>query len=300
MPFHLGPVRSPLVNDPLMALTWQLRRQRLDLTRRGLIMGVVNVTPDSFFDGGQYESADAAVAHGLGLIDQGADILDIGGESTRPGAAPVAAGEQMRRVLPVIGRLRESTDALLSIDTASAEVAYAGVVAGADIINDVTGLRGDAAMAAVAAESRAGVIIMHMQGDPRTMQANPVYGDVVAEVREFFCQQLAVAQEAGISREALVFDPGIGFGKNLEHNLALLRRLEALAPEADRPLLLGVSRKSFIGRAIDSEAMADRFWPTVALTSFAREKGARVFRVHEVLPNVQALRMTEAILFAGE
>ncbi|MGI8603845.1 MAG: dihydropteroate synthase [Verrucomicrobiales bacterium] len=283
-----------------MALTWQLRRQRLDLTRRGLIMGVVNVTPDSFFDGGQYESADAAVAHGLGLIDQGADILDIGGESTRPGAAPVAAGEQMRRVLPVIGRLRESTDALLSIDTASAEVAYAGVVAGADIINDVTGLRGDAAMAAVAAESRAGVIIMHMQGDPRTMQANPVYGDVVAEVREFFCQQLAVAQEAGISREALVFDPGIGFGKNLEHNLALLRRLEALAPEADRPLLLGVSRKSFIGRAIDSEAMADRFWPTVALTSFAREKGARVFRVHEVLPNVQALRMTEAILFAGE
>lgn len=263
-------------------------------------MGVVNVTPDSFSDGGAYAGMDEAVVHGLAMAEDGAAILDLGGESTRPGAQRVPAAEQIRRTRPVIEALRRRSDVLISIDTTLAAVAEAAVEAGADIVNDVSGLRGDAAMAGVCARTGVGVVVMHMQGEPRTMQKAPAYDDVVAEVRDFFRCQAAAAAAAGIDLRALVFDPGIGFGKSLEHNLSLIRALGALAPSAGRPLLLGASRKSFLGKILGSEELADREWPTVALTSLGREKGARIFRVHQVRPNAQALRLTEAVLAAGD
>lgn len=262
-------------------------------------MGVLNVTPDSFSDGGRYLGVDEAVAHGLAMVEAGAAIIDLGGESTRPGAERVPADEQIWRTRPVIEALRRRTGAVISIDTTLAGVAAAALEAGADIVNDVSGLRGDPAMAGVCAAAGAGVVVMHMQGEPRTMQVAPVYEDVVAEVRSFFAVQAASAVAAGIDPAALVFDPGIGFGKSLEHNLALLRAVGSLAPSPGRPVLLGVSRKSFIGRVLGSEDPADRAWATVALTSLGREKGARVFRVHDVAPNGQALRLTEAVLAAA-
>ncbi len=278
---------------------WKTKSRTLDLTRHGAVMGVLNVTPDSFSDGGLWLDAEAAIQQGLRMVEEGAEIVDIGGESTRPGAAAVPAEEQLRRIMPVLTGLRARTEAVISIDTADALVAEAVLAAGADVINDVTGLRGDPGMAGVCASTGAGVVIMHMQGAPRTMQLHPAYTDVVAEVRAFFSAQLAAAVAAGIDPERLIFDPGIGFGKKIEHNLALLRSLGSLAP-AGRPLLLGVSRKSFIGKLLDVPDPADRDGATVALTSWGRENGAFVHRVHQVLPNVHALRMTEAILHAGE
>lgn len=282
-----------------MNFCWKHRRGVLDLGGSGAIMGVLNVTPDSFSDGGRYLGVDEAVAHGLAMVEAGAAIIDLGGESTRPGADPVPADEQIRRTRPVIETLRRRTGVVISIDTTLAGVAAAALEAGADIVNDVSGLRGDPAMAGVCAAAGAGVVVMHMQGEPRTMQVAPVYQDVVAEVRSFFAAQAASAVAAGIDPAALVFDPGIGFGKSLEHNLALLRAVGSLAPSPGRPMLLGVSRKSFIGRVLGSEDPADRAWATVALTSLGREKGARVFRVHDVAPNGQALRLTEAVLGAA-
>ena len=276
-------------------LLWKVRDRALDLSTRGLVMGIVNVTPDSFSDGGRFFDPAVAIERGLALVAEGADILDIGGESTRPGAQPVEATEEMRRVLPVIAALREKTTALLSADTFKPEVARAALDAGADIINDVTGLR-DPRMIEVAAACDAGLVIMHMKGDPRTMQRDPAYSDVVAEVREFFSERLRTLEAAGIAAARVVLDPGFGFGKALEHNLALMRALPALAA-AGRPLLVGVSRKSMIARVLGGEAMEDRFWPTVALTSYAREHGAAIVRVHDVRANAQALRMTEAVLF---
>lgn len=271
----------------------------LDLTRTGMIMGIVNVTPDSFSDGGRHASATAAIAHGIAQWQAGAAILDIGGESTRPGAADVPVAEELSRVLPVITGLRAALpSALLSIDTMKAEVASQALAAGADIINDVTGLTGDPLMPEVAAAAACGVVIMHMQGNPRTMQLAPEYRDVVAEVTAYLHQRMHALEAAGIPAIRMAFDPGIGFGKTPGHNLALLRALDSLAPHG-RPLLVGLSRKSFIGSVLGSPVMADRDWPTVALTSLARERGARVVRVHDVAPNHQALRMTEAILAAG-
>ena len=262
-------------------------------------MGILNVTPDSFSDGGHFVDLDAALSHALAMLDEGAGIIDIGGESTRPGAAEVDAAEENRRVLPVIESIsRERPDALLSIDTSKAAVAEAAVSAGARIINDVTGLLGDPEMARAAAETGAGVVIMHMKGTPRTMQANPHYDDVVAEVRSFFEERFATATRAGIHPEAIVLDPGIGFGKTVEHNLTLLRHLDQLSVEG-RPLLLGVSRKSFLGKLLGSDSLEDRAAPTVALTAFGRELGVPLHRVHEVKPNLEALRMTEAILAVG-
>ncbi len=273
---------------------WRIRGRDFDLSRRGLVMGIVNVTPDSFSDGGQFADLDTAVAHGLRLAAEGADILDIGGESTRPGAAPVGEAEELRRVIPVICGLWEKTKALVSIDTMKPAVARGAVAAGADIINDVTGFR-DERMIAAAAACDAGLVVMHMQGEPQTMQHKPRYDDVVREVREFFERQIARLAAAGIDERRIVLDPGFGFGKTLDHNLALMRSLPELRVRG-RPLLVGVSRKSMIGKAIGSERMADRDWPTVALTSFAREHGAAIVRVHDVKPNAGALRMTEAIL----
>jgi dihydropteroate synthase len=274
---------------------WRTRRRALDLSHRGAIMGVLNVTPDSFSDGGSFVDPEWAVRQALKLVADGADIIDIGGESTRPGAEPVAADIELARVLPVIERLRSRSDVLISIDTCKASVAAAAVQAGADIINDVTGLTGDAAMTTVARDSGVGIVLMHMRGTPQTMQIDPHYDDVVAEVREFLRQQFEAAVASGIDPERMALDPGIGFGKTAAHNHQLLRHCDAFAL-AGRPVLIGVSRKSFLGRTVGSDAMEDRFWPGVALTSFCRERGARIFRVHEPRPHREALRMTEAIL----
>jgi len=263
-------------------------------------MGILNVTPDSFSDGGRWVDVNAAVVHAREMIAHGAEIVDVGGESTRPGAEPVTETEELRRVLPVIEQVAglpgHGTQFVISVDTMKPAVARAAVDAGAAIINDVGGLR-DAEMVAVVKETGAGVVIMHMRGEPRTMQSEPRYENVVGEVRDFFCHSMERCLISGVPATHIALDPGIGFGKTVEHNFALLRRTDELAGTG-RPLLVGVSRKSFIGKALAVPAMEDRSWPTVALTSFCRERGARVFRVHEVKPNVEALRMTEAILGA--
>jgi len=260
-------------------------------------MGVLNVTPDSFSDGGRHDAPDAALARARRMIAEGAELIDVGGESTRPGAAPVAAADERARVLPVIERLRAEWDGWISIDTMKPEVAAAALDAGADVVNDVGGLR-DERMVALCAERRCAVVVMHMQGEPRTMQRAPSYRDVVGELRGFFEERLATLGAAGIEAERLCFDPGIGFGKSLEHNLELLRRLAELEV-GGRPLLIGISRKSFIGRVLGSEAIEDREWPTVALSAWTRESGARIHRVHEVRPNLEALRMVEAVMGAA-
>lgn len=276
-------------------MIWKIRDREIDLSRRARVMGIINATPDSFSDGGSYLDPQAALAHGLQMVAEGAEILDIGGESTRPGAQSVEADEEIRRVLPIIQALRRESQVLISIDTSKAAVARAALDAGADIINDVTGLRGDSDMPALAASTSAGVVIMHMQGQPRTMQVAPTYDDVVEEVGNFFRQALARSVACGIDPMRIALDPGIGFGKTPEHNRRLLAELSAFL-EFGRPLLVGASRKSFLGWLAGSSAMDDRFWPGVALTSLCRERGARILRVHDVKPHTEALRMTEAIL----
>jgi dihydropteroate synthase len=260
-----------------------------------MIMGVLNVTPDSFSDGGEYFSTDKAIAHGLQMAAEGAQIIDVGGESTRPGAEPVSTQEELRRVVPVIEQLRNKTDVFISIDTSKADVADAALDAGASIVNDVTGGGGDQAMMPLIARREVALIIMHMQGTPQTMQKAPQYLDVGAEVADFFRQQSARALECGVDPMAIAFDPGIGFGKTLEHNLELLGNLQRLRVQ-DRPLVVGVSRKSFLSKLTGSSEMPDRLWPTVALTSLLRSRGADVFRVHDVKENIEALRVSDAIL----
>jgi len=276
---------------------WQVGARRIDFDAGGLMMGILNTTPDSFSDGGEFFDLDQAVDHALEMEAEGAAIIDVGGESTRPGAAEVNEDDEMRRVIPVIEQIvgRKKAETLISIDTSKASVAREAVEAGADVINDVTGLLGDVRMLEVAAECDAGLVIMHMKGTPRTMQAAPEYEDVVAEVRDFFMERLATCERAGIDPRRICFDPGIGFGKTVEHNLQLMRGLEDLRV-TDRPLLLGVSRKSFIGKLIGSERIEDRSWGTVALTAFAREAGVEIYRVHEVRANLEAMRMVEAIV----
>ncbi len=267
----------------------------MELGKTARVMGILNVTPDSFSDGGTHAAVETAMRHARHMIAEGAAIIDIGGESTRPGAAAVPADDEIARTQPIVAALRQEWDGWISIDTSKAEVAAAALAAGADVVNDVSGLTADPEMAAVCAGSGCAVVVMHMQGDPRTMQLAPVYDDVVAEVRAFFVERLAALTAAGIAPENLCFDPGIGFGKNLEHNLALLRAAGSLSV-AGRPLLLGVSRKSFIGKILGTSAMDAREWPTVALTAQAREQGVMLHRVHAVRPNLEALRMVEAIL----
>jgi dihydropteroate synthase len=273
---------------------WKLADQTLDLSERGLIMGVLNVTPDSFFDGGKFFTRQRAVEHGLRMIEEGAHIIDVGGESTRPGADAVDAKDEIDRVVPVIADLRAAGAKSISIDTSKADVARAALDAGASIINDVTGGRADRAMMPLAAQRNAGLIIMHMQGTPRTMQDAPRYDDVVAEIREFFRQQYTRAIESGLDPMAIAFDPGIGFGKTLKHNLQLLHSLGDLRIE-DRPLAVGVSRKSFLAKVVGSGEVEDRLAPTIALTALLRERGANILRVHDVKQNVAALRVTEAL-----
>ena len=276
---------------------WKIGGQALDLSAQCLIMGVLNVTPDSFSDAGQFFDTGDAVEQGKRMAAEGAQIIDVGGESTRPGAEPVSGHDEMARVVPVITQLRGNVSAFISIDTSKATVARAAIEAGAAIINDVTGGRADPEMFALAAETKAAVIIMHMQGTPRTMQTAPHYKDVVREVADFFRQQYERALECGVDAMAIAFDPGIGFGKTVEHNLALLADLPRLRVH-DRPLVVGVSRKSSLGKMIGSNAMEDRLAPTIAFTALLRERGANVLRVHDVKENVAALRATEAFLKA--
>jgi dihydropteroate synthase len=277
-------------------MIWNTGRRTFDLANRGVIMGVINVTPDSFSDGGNFTAVSAAVDHGLRLVDEGAEILDIGGESTRPGAAPVTAEEELRRVLPVIEGLAAKTGAALSIDTSKASVARAAVAAGAEIINDVTALQGDDDMARVAAESACAVVLMHMRGTPRTMQQDPHYDDVVAEVSAHLAQRVDAARAAGIVADRIAIDPGIGFGKTVEHNLQLIAGLGRFAA-LGHPVLLGVSRKSFLATAAQCPNVEDRDVPTAVLTAEGYRLGARIFRVHAVQPNVQALRLAEALAY---
>lgn len=278
-------------------MLWKIRNHTFDLSKRALLMGVLNVTPDSFSDGGRWADPGPAVEAALLLAAEGADLLDVGGESSRPGAAPVDEAEELRRVLPVIGALAERCPLPISVDTCKPGVARAAIAHGASVVNDIGGLR-DAHMRRVVRESGAGAIAMHMQGTPATMQRAPVYADVVAEVRAFLAESLRLCVQEGIPAENLLLDPGIGFGKTLEHNLALLRGLEVLA-EAGRPVAIGVSRKSFLAALTGRAGMTERSWPTVALTSYLRSCGAALIRVHEVRANAEALRMTEAILEGG-
>ena len=280
-------------------MIWKFRTREFDLSERGLIVGIVNATPDSFSDGGRFLDPEAACSHGLRLLAEGADLLDIGGESTRPGAAPVSEEEEMRRVIPVITSLRRATEAPISIDTSKASVAEAAIAAGADIINDVTALTGDPGMGGLAARSGAGVILMHMQGTPATMQRDPAYpeDDVTTPVVKYLSEQRDAALGFGVDAAAIILDPGLGFGKTAAHNLALIRGLPRICGLGS-PVMIGHSRKSFLGafaKGADAEAGGDRLAPAVAITALARHLGARLFRVHEPGPHRASLRAAEAL-----
>jgi dihydropteroate synthase len=255
-------------------------------------MGVLNVTPDSFSDGGRFASPDAAVAQGLRMAAEGAAMIDVGGESTRPGAQPVNAAEELRRVLPVIERLRRATTAVVSVDTSRPEVMRAAAAAGAGFINDVRALSEPGALEAAAA-SGCGLCLMHMQGDPRTMQVAPHYSDVVAEVRAFLGARVTACRAAGIDPARLTVDPGFGFGKNLEHNLTLLRHLGELAADGP-PVLVGLSRKSTVGKLTGRES-GERVYGSLALAVIAALKGARIIRAHDVAATVDALKVAMAV-----
>ena len=265
-------------------------------------MGVLNVTPDSFSDGGRFLQREAAISHGERLLAEGADLLDVGGESTRPGAEPVPATVERERVLPVVeGLLARNPSARISIDTSKAAIAGAALDAGAQLINDVTAFRGDPQMAALVAERGAECCLMHMQGEPRTMQEDPRYGDVVDDVKAFLAERLDFAVRAGVARQRVMLDPGIGFGKTVEHNLTLLRRLDELL-ELGRPIVIGTSRKAFLGRVgARGEVLAPgaRLAGTLASNVLALERGASVFRVHDVAPVLEALAVAAATLGAG-
>ncbi len=254
-------------------------------------MGIVNVTPDSFSDGGLFLDADAAVEHGRRLAEEGADILDVGGESTRPGAEPVPPHEELERVVPVVSGL--AGQASVSIDTSKAVVAREAMNAGASIVNDVSAFRFDSEMAGVVADAGVDCCLMHMLGEPRTMQRDPRYGDVVGEVRAFLEERLAFAVAEGVREERVWLDPGIGFGKTVEHNLELLRRLDEIVA-IGRPVVIGTSRKSFLGKLAVGGVRSDRLAGTIATNVLALERGASVFRVHDVAQNRDALHVAAA------
>jgi len=274
---------------------WKCRDRTFQLGERTLIMGILNVTPDSFSDGGKYMDQAAAVARALEMVAQGADIIDVGGESTRPGAEPVDTAEEIRRTVPVIKKIREQTDVLISIDTMKAEVAFHALEAGADVVNDVTSLGGDPGMAKVVAESRAGAVLMHMKGTPQTMQDNPKYTDVIKEVGSYLNKRVVAAEKAGIERAQLVVDPGIGFGKTVGHNLELFRNLPQLA-ECGCPVLVGASRKSIIGKLLGRNNPEERLAGSLALAAFAIMRGVHILRVHDVLETCDVCRLVDTLL----
>jgi dihydropteroate synthase len=261
-----------------------------------VVVGILNVTPDSFSDGGDFLDPEAAAEHAATMLDEGADILDVGGESTRPGSDPVSQTEEIRRVVPVVERiLSVRPEALISVDTYRSGTATAALEAGASLINDVTALRGDPGMVSVIVEAECPVILMHMQGEPKTMQKEPYYQDVVHEVRDFLAERVGYAVAAGVRSEDVILDPGIGFGKNFQHNLDLLRNLNVFV-DLGFPVLIGASRKSFIEKITGAQVARDRVWGTVATTVLAYERGATFFRVHDVRANREALAVAQAVL----
>ncbi|HXV80907.1 MAG TPA: dihydropteroate synthase [Candidatus Binatia bacterium] len=269
----------------------------LDARRRTLLMGVINVTPDSFYDGGKRLDPGKAVADGLEMVEAGADVIDVGGESTRPGANAVSLPEELERVLPVIRGLRRSLNVPVSIDTYKAEVARMALMEGADLVNDISALRFDPQMALLVAAEKVPVVLMHMQGTPQTMQAEPRYHDVLGEVRDFLTSRVQFAVDAGVERERIIIDPGIGFGKTLDHNLTLLRGLPALAA-VGQPLLVGVSRKTFIGKILGVEPQ-ERLEGSLAAAIAAVFGGAHILRVHDVKETRRAIRVADAIRFGA-
>ncbi|MCP9455401.1 MAG: dihydropteroate synthase [Nitrospira sp.] len=283
---------KPSSSAPFSCRFWA-RGRLIECHERPLIMGVINVTTDSFYDGGRYLDPQRAVAHALELVEQGADILDIGAESTRPGAKPVSEEEERARLLPVLDLVARRVTVPISVDTTKSAVAQAALDAGASIINDISALRGDSRMASVVARSGAAVILMHMQGTPLTMQDAPHYEDVVREVGQFLQERLQVAMEAGISRMNILLDPGIGFGKLLPHNLDLLNRLTEFT-KLGRPLVVGPSRKSFIGQIV-GRPVEQREWGTAAAVAVAVDRGARILRVHDVAMMADVAKVAAAI-----
>jgi len=265
------------------------------MEQRTVLMGIVNVTPDSFYDGGRRLDPAKAVAEGIEMVEAGADIIDIGGESTRPGAKPVSMEEERTRILPVIRGLRKNSTVPISIDTYKARVAAAALDEGADIINDITALRFDPEMASLVAAQRVPVVLMHMQGNPLTMQVEPRYGDVVKEVKDFLAGQIRHAAEAGIPREQVIIDPGIGFGKTLKHNLTLLRDLSALT-SLGQPVLVGASRKAFIGKILHLEPH-DRMEGSLATAAAAVLAGANIIRAHDIRETCRVLRIVDAVRY---
>jgi dihydropteroate synthase len=288
----------PVESKPQTPKRLVTRHGVIELERRTVVMGILNVTPDSFYDGGRRADPRSAAAHGLALAQAGAEIIDIGGESTRPGSQPVSAEEELERVLPVIRALRKAVSAVISIDTTKAQVARAALEAGADIINDISALRLDGGMAGLIASEKVPVVLMHMQGSPRTMQLEPHYHDVVTEVREFLAAQVRFAIAGGIDPGKIVIDPGIGFGKTLEHNLTLLRHLSSFTA-LGQPLLVGVSRKAFIGRILNLNA-DDRLEGSVAAAVATVMAGANIVRVHDVKETVRAIRVADAIRYGAQ
>jgi dihydropteroate synthase len=292
------------VHDDAMAMTpspskcvssesFFARGREVRCDARPLVMGIVNVTPDSFSDGGRYAEVEAAVAHACDLVEQGADLLDIGGESTRPGALPVQEQEEMHRLLPVLEQVARRVTVPISVDTTKSRVARSAIEAGASIINDVSALRFDPKMAEVIAASGAGVVLMHMQGTPATMQRAPRYADVVEEVRAFFVERIRTALEAGIAESHIVLDPGFGFGKLLVHNIELLTHLPSFAM-LNRPLLVGLSRKGFIGQLL-GRPVDRREWGTAAAVALAVERGAQILRVHDVAIMADVVKVASAL-----
>ncbi len=274
-------------------LTRQAKDRLIEFPGRPLIMGVVNVTPDSFYDGGRYLDAEAAVAHAVRLVEEGADLLDVGAESTRPGADAVNEAEERRRVIPVVTAVAKAVTVPISIDTSKAAIAREALDAGAVLVNDVTALRGDPAMVDVVARSGAGIVLMHMHGTPRTMQQAPRYDDVVEEISEFFEERIRFAMTHDIVRRQIILDPGIGFGKLLVHNLTLLAQLRCFV-QFDCPLLVGVSQKAFLGQLLD-RPVQERQWGTAAAVAMAVDRGAGILRVHDVRAMKDVVQVTAAI-----
>ncbi|HET6675776.1 MAG TPA: dihydropteroate synthase [Nitrospiraceae bacterium] len=266
---------------------------RLHFSERPLLVGVLNVTPDSFSDGGLYESQESAVARARQMVEEGADIIDIGAESSRPGSEPVSETEELRRLIPVVEAVHDAVSVPLSVDTTKSGVARRAVQAGAVIVNDISAMTFDPGMARVVSESGAGVVLMHMQGIPRTMQRAPRYDDIVKEVHAFLADRLQVAEAAGISRKQIILDPGIGFGKLLEHNLTLLAQLSMFS-NLGRPLLVGISRKGFIGQILQ-RSVGDRLFGTAAAVAIAVQQGAAMLRIHDVAAMRDVVRTATAI-----
>jgi dihydropteroate synthase len=275
-------------------MIWQCGKYKLDVSHKPLVMGILNVTPDSFSDGGRFNTADKALARAMGMAEQGADIIDIGGESTRPGAAKVTAQEEIERVVPVIEALVKRTNIPISIDTYKSPVAQKALDVGASIVNDISGLRFDPQMAGVTAKYKAGLVLMHIKGTPENMQQDPQYDDLLDEIRSYLKGSIQIALDAGVEGSAIAVDPGIGFGKTVEHNLSLIKNL-AYFKDLGCPMVIGASRKSFIGKLNNDIPASERLPGSLAAAILAVQNGAKIIRCHDVAETKQALRVAQAL-----